>query len=120
MRIDHIAGMAYDRLVGRIVRRAALMAAIALCALVAIYQFTVAGSLVVQEHYGTVEAHFFVGAVYAFLGLVGATTIWAMRNRPARAAMPAALAGQREMQLVMLVEAVMLGYTLARKAHRTS
>jgi len=43
-----------------------------------------------------------------------------MRNRPARAAMPAALAGQREMQLVMLVEAVMLGYTLARKAQRTS
>jgi hypothetical protein len=120
MRIDHIASMAYDRLVGRIVRRAALMAAIALCALVAIYQFTIAGSLVVQEHYGTVEAHLFVGAVYAVLGLVGATTIWAMRNRPARAAMPAALAGQREMQLVMLVEAVMLGYTLARKAHRTS
>ncbi len=96
------------------------MAAIALCALVAIYQFTIAGSLVVQEHYGTVEAHLFVGAVYAFLGLVGAVTIWAKRNRPARAAMPAALAGQREMQLVMLVEAVMLGYTLARKAHRTS
>jgi hypothetical protein len=120
MRIDHIAGLAYDRLIGRIVRRAALMVAIALCALVAIYQFTVAGSLVVQEHYGNVEAHLFVGAVYTFLGLVGAATIWAMRNRPARAATPAAFAGQREMQLVMLVEAVMLGYTLARKAHRTS
>ncbi len=53
MRIEHIAGLAYDRLVGRIVRRAALMVAIALCALVAIYQFTVAGSLVVQEHYGS-------------------------------------------------------------------
>jgi hypothetical protein len=43
-----------------------------------------------------------------------------MRSRSSSAAAPAALASQREMQLVMLVEAVMLGYTLARKAHRTS
>lgn len=120
MRIDHIAGLAYDRLIGRIVRRAALMAAITLCAVVAIYQFTVAGSLAIQAHYGSVEAHLFVGAVYTFLGLAGTVTIWAMRNRPARAAAPTTLAGQREMQLIMLVEAVMLGYTLARKAHRTS
>jgi hypothetical protein len=43
-----------------------------------------------------------------------------MRNRPARAATPAALAGQREMQLIMLVEAPMLGHTLVRKAHQVS
>lgn len=42
-----------------------------------------------------------------------------MRGRPARTANPGALANQREMQLVMLVEAVMLGYTLARKVQRT-
>jgi predicted transporter len=120
MRIEHIAGLAYDRLVGRVVRRAALMVAIMLCALVAIYQFTVAGSLVVQAHYGSIEAHLFVGAVYTLLGLIGAVAIWAMRNRPTRAAAPATLTGQREMQLIMLAEAVMLGYTLARKAHRAS
>jgi fucose 4-O-acetylase-like acetyltransferase len=120
MQINQIAGLAYDRLVGRIVRRTALMTAIALCTLIAVYQFTVAGSLVVQAHYGSIEAHLFVGAVYAFVALVGAATFWAIRNRPARAATPAALAGQREMQLIMLVEAVMLGYTLARKAHRAS
>ena len=120
MRIEHIAGLAYDRLVGRLVRRAALTVAITLCVIVAIYQFTVAGSLVVQAHYGSVEAHLFVGAVYALLGLIGAVAIWTMRNRPTRAATPATLAGQREMQLIMLVEAVMLGYTLARNAHRAS
>ena len=120
MRIEHIAGLAYDRLVGRVVRRAALMVAIMLCALVAIYQFTVAGSLVVQAHYGSIEAHLFVGAVYTLLGLTGAVAIWTMRNRPTRAATPAALTGQREMQLMMLVEAVMLGYALARKAPRAS
>ena len=120
MRIEHIAGLAYDRLVGRLIRRAALVVAITLCALVALYQFTLAGSLVVQAHFGSIEAHFFVGSVYTLLGLIGAVAIWAMRNRPTRAAAPATLAGQREMQLIMLVEAVMLGYTLARKAHRAS
>lgn len=119
MQLDHI-GLTFDRLVGRLLRRAALVAVIALCTLVAVYQFTIAGYFVVQANYGDVEAHLFVGAVYTFLALVGAAIIWAMRNRPARAATPAALAGQREMQLIMLVEAVMLGYTLARKAHRTS
>jgi hypothetical protein len=120
MRIEHIAGLAYDRLVGRLVRHAALMGAITLCALVVIYQFTVAGFLVVQAHYGSIVAHLFVGAVYTLLGLIGAMAIWAMRNRPTRAPAPATLTGQREMQLIMLVEAVMLGYTLARKAHRAS
>ena len=120
MRIDSIAGVAYDRLVRRIVRRAAFMLTILLCALVAVYQFTVAGFLVVQEHYGTVEAHLFIGAVYVALALICSAAIWAMRSRSSSAAAPVALASQREMQLVMLVEAVMLGYTLARKAHRTS
>ena len=120
MRIEHIAGLAYDRLVGRLVRRAALIVAITLCALVAIYQFTAASSLVVQAHFGSIEAHIFVGAVYTLLGMIGVVAIWAMRNRPTRAAAPATLSGQREMQLMMLVEAVMLGYTLARKAHRAS
>jgi len=43
-----------------------------------------------------------------------------MRNRLPRAATPAALAGQREIQLVMLVEALMLGHTVVRKAHHAS
>jgi hypothetical protein len=45
--------------------------------------------------------------------------IWAMCNRrPAQTGTSAALASQGGMQLTMLVEAVILGYTLARKADR--
>lgn len=51
------------------------MVAITLCTLVAIYQFTVVGSLVAQAHFGGIEAHFFVGAVYTLLGLIGAAAI---------------------------------------------
>ena len=51
----------------------------------------------------------------------GLSAVLAMRNRPSRVAAPATLANQREMQqLIMLVEAVMLGYILARKAHRST
>ena len=120
MRVEHIAGLAYDRTVGRTMRRAVLMTAIAACGLVAVYQFTVAGSLAIESHYGRIEAHLFVGAVYAFFAVIGAATIRAMRGRPARTGTPTALANQRELQLIMLVEAVMLGYALARKAQRTS
>lgn len=120
MRLERIAGLAFDHLIGRMLRRAALMAAIALCVCVAIYQFTVAGSLALAAQFGVVEAYLIVGAVYAFLGLVALAAVLATRNRPSRLAAPAKLTSQREMQLVMLVEAVMLGYTLARKTARPS
>jgi hypothetical protein len=38
-----------------------------------------------------------------------------MRGKPAAASTPVVGNNAREMQLVMLVEAVMLGYSLARK-----
>ena len=120
MRLQRIAGLTFDRFIGRMLRRVLLIAAIAICAFVAVYKFTVAGSLVLVARFGLVEAHLIVGAIYAFLGLVAVAAVWTMRGRAPRLSAPATLASQREMQLVMLVEAVMLGYTLARKAHRTS
>ena len=120
MRLERIAGLAFDHFFGRMLRRALLVVAIAVCAFVAVYQFTVAGSLVLVSRFGLIEAYLIVGATYAFLGLVAVAAVWATRGRPPRLSTPATLVSQREMQLVMLVEAVMLGYTLARKAHRAS
>ena len=102
-------------------RRAVLITAIAVCPCVAVYQFTVAEALTLTAQFGVVEAHLIVDAIYAFAYLVGLSAVLAMRNRPSRVAAPATLANQREMQqLIMLVEAVMLGYILARKAHRST
>ena len=120
MRLERIAGLAFDHFIGRMLRRVLLAATIAICAFVAVYQFTVAGSLVLAARFGFVEAHLIVGAIYAFLGLAAAAAAWAMRGRAPRLSVPATLASQREMKLIMLVEAAMLGYTLARKAPRTS
>jgi hypothetical protein len=41
--------------------------------------------------------------------------LWALRQRSNKVAPQTSLAQQREVQLVMLVEALMLGYGLAKK-----
>jgi hypothetical protein len=115
MRLDQLSKLAFDHLLGRMFRRALIAMAIAACAIVAVDHFTAAGFLALEAQYGAMHARLAIGAIYGVLGLAGITILWATRNRPA--ASPPALARQRETQLIMLVEAVMLGYTLARKAN---
>ncbi|HKS85278.1 MAG TPA: hypothetical protein VJR71_07345 [Pseudolabrys sp.] len=120
MRLEHIAGLAFSHVLGRMLRRALLLLLIAASAIVAIYQFTVAGSLVLETHYDAVHAKLVVGAAYTAIALVLAGVFWALRHRNnVNAAPQASLVKQREVQLVMLVEALMLGYSLARRSNRT-
>jgi sugar phosphate permease len=117
MRIDAIAGIAVNQLLGRALRRLLVAALMVLFALVALYQFTSAGTLALAADHGPLSAHLIVGAIYSGAALVAFAAVWAMRPKPANAGMPA-LAEPRQMQLVMLIEAAMLGYALARKSDR--
>lgn len=119
MRLDQIAAMTINQVVGRLARRAAITAAMALCAIIALYQLTVAGTVALELQYGPLYAHLIIAGIYAVLALVAFAVLWTMRTKPAVATTPA-LDQPREMQLVMLVEAVMLGYALARKGGRAS
>jgi len=119
MRIDQIAGIAINQLLGRLLRRALMILIFAICAIVAIYQISVVGMLTLQEQYGAVQAHLIFGAGYGAAGLIALVSWWAMRGM-SRSNGITALHGQRELQLAMLVEAVMLGYSLAQKSHRAS
>jgi len=101
-------------------RRALIAALMAACAVVALYQFTVAGTIALQGHYGDLYARLIVGGVYALLAIISLSVLWAMRPKLADLSRTPALNNPREMQLVMLVEAVMLGYALARKRERAS
>ena len=103
-----------SRLIGRLLARA-LIAALGI---VAIYQFTVAGTLALDAEYGTWQSRLIVGAIYSVVALAGAAIFWATRNRTASGSTPPVLGGAREMHLAMLIEAVMLGYALARKSDR--
>jgi len=118
MRLDQIVVAAADHVVGRLLRRVPLMLVMAACAIVALYHFTVAGNMSLAEQYGDLYAQLIVGGIYAALALILFGVAWAMKGRPARVPSAPALASQREMQIVMLVEAVMLGYTLAKKHQR--
>jgi len=114
MRLEKIV----QRVFSRIFRRALLALLVAVFAVVAIYYFTAAGSIALETEYGLLHARLIVGGIYAALA-IGCTIWWAVQGKTAKSSAPA-VSGQRETQIAMLVEAVMLGYALARKGTRTS
>lgn len=117
MRLEQIAATAMSQLVTPLVRRALVAALLALFLLIALYQFTVAGTVALEMQYGPLYAHLLVAALYSALALVTFAALWAMRAKRVETSTPA-LSEPRNMQLIMLVEAVMLGYALARKGDR--
>jgi hypothetical protein len=117
MRLDQIAGVAVDHLFGRMLRRAALVSVIAVFAIVAVYHFATAGTMALETHYGALHAQLIMGGVYTALSAITFAAFWATRAKSTGAAAPA-LAAPREMQIAMLVEAVMLGYSLAHKGEQ--
>ena len=116
MRLDQITGnvasFAYDRFLARLIWRGAVAIALGIFVIVAIYHFSVSGTLALETHYDALNAQVIMGIIYVLAAVVAAVILWATRNRPANGK---ALSTSREMQLIMLVEAVMLGYSLARK-----
>ncbi len=118
MRLENIAGFAFDHIVGRFFRRMLIALAVAVFSIVAIYYFTAAGTIALDAQYGAVYACVIMGAIYAAVAAVLAIW-WAVRGNTAGSS-PPALNTQRNMQIAMLVEAVMLGYALARKGTRVS
>lgn len=121
MRIDHMIGAAISQMMGRVLRRAVAALALALFALVAVYHFTVAGLIALDGHFGALDARLIVGGIYGALAVISLGALWFMGRKAGTAKAPAVSGSPREMHLVaMLVEAVMLGYSLARKRERAS
>ena len=115
MRLDQLASTAIGHLLGRLVRRAIVVVAMATFAVIAIYHFTAAGMFALELQLGQLDARLIVGGIYAAGAVLVLGVFWRMRSRPAATSAPVLSNNAREMQLVMLVEAVMLGYSLARK-----
>jgi apolipoprotein N-acyltransferase len=113
VRIDQVAGSVLDQLFGRMLRRVVLAVVFVALAIIALYHFTIAGTLALEQHFTAIEARLIVGGIYGFIALVCAIC-WLILGRPASARTPA-LAQHRDMQIAMLVEAVMLGYALSRR-----
>ena len=117
MRLEDIAGLAFDHIFRRIFVRALIAFAVAAFGIVAFYHFTIAGAIALEAQFGEVHARLIVGAIYLAVAIAFAI-LWAVRGRAPSSSAPA-LSSQRDMQIAMLVEAVMLGYALAGKGGRT-
>jgi hypothetical protein len=118
MQIEHIAGVAFDRIFGRILRRALSLLVFAIFALVALYHFTSAGTTGLEVRFGAMQAQLIVAGIYTAFALVSLAIWWGFARKSAIAGGPAVTV-PREMQMAVLVEAVMIGYSLAKKSERT-
>lgn len=111
MQLNQIAEGAVGHMFGRLLLRAFFMLVAVVFAITAIAYLTAAGSIALETQYGVLHARLAVAGIYAAAAVITFAVLWATRAKPA----PGALTSKREMQLTMLVEAVALGYSLARK-----
>lgn len=118
MRLDQIASIALGQIFKRILMRAMLAAVLALFALIAVYHFTVAGTVALQAEFGVLYARLIIAGLYTALSVGTFIALWLTRAKTPKPS-KATLDAPREAQIVMLVEAAMLGYSLARKGQRT-
>lgn len=117
MRLDDIAGLTMQHLFGRLLRRAAGMVLLTVFAVVAFYYLSAAGTVALSAEFGLIQAYLIMAAAYAAAAAIAIVVLWATRNKPPESGTTAgALASPRNMQIAMLIEAVMLGYSLARKS----
>ncbi|MCW5689186.1 MAG: hypothetical protein KIT76_11635 [Pseudolabrys sp.] len=121
MRLTELAEATISPLVARLVRRAALFVALGLLGIVTLYYVSAAGTVALALEYGPVTAYLIMGGIYALLAIAVAITLLATRTKTVPAQDPVANAlsstsSSRNMQIAALIEAVMLGYTLARKS----
>lgn len=118
MRLTDLAEATIGPIVGRLVRRLVLLALLGVMAIVTLYYASAAGTVALALQYGPVYAYLIMAGVYALAAVAVLIVILATRSKPLpiqdRAAN--ALSSTRNMQIAALIEAVMLGYTLARKS----
>ncbi len=125
MRLNDVVGLMFGGAVARLRRDAMVYGLCAVCAVAVVILVSSASLLALEPHVGAVYARLIVGGVFMLIALTA--FIWLrfaqQPRRPVAAAMPASgsarPAGNAQFaQIAMLVEAVMLGYSLSRKTDR--
>lgn len=131
MRLNGIVGAVLDGagaklggVTARLRRSAILYTTGAFCSVAAVIFAASASVLALEPHVGVVYARLILAGVFALFVLAIVLTVWlAARREIAPAVAPAALHAEARTarrsaqfaQLAMIAEAVMLGYSLARK-----
>ena len=117
MQLSQIPEFVIRHLFSRLKRRAIGAALLALFTLIAVYHFTIAGTLALEGIYGMLYARLIVAAIYAAAAFMVLIVFWATRTKPPIKDQTAdALVSLRDTQIAALIEAAMLGYAMARKS----
>jgi hypothetical protein len=117
MRLSHVTEFAMNHLFSKLKRRTIGVSLLVLSTLVAVYCFTMAGTQALEAEYGLLHARLIVAAIYTAAALIALIVLWATRRQTLIKQQTAdALMSPRNAPIVMLIEAAMLGYALARKS----
>jgi hypothetical protein len=129
MRFEHMVSVTIRHLMGRLIRRAVAMAALALLVLITAYHLTIAGTIALEQLYGPLYARLIVAGIYAALVLIVFGYLFATRaeepeefkepkNR--RATGSRGSPGSQDAKMALLLESVLLGFAAARGKSRHS
>lgn len=118
MRLSDIAEATISQVAGRLARRALGFALVGLLAVVMFYYASAAAVIALAVEVGPLYAYLIMAGIYAAAAAVVLIILYATRTKAVPVQEPAAnaLSSPRNMQIAMLVEALMLGYSLARKS----
>jgi len=115
--MSHIVETIVSHLVGRLLRRAAGYAAIVIALLVALYHFSIAGTMALEATYGVLTARLLIGGIYAVIAVLVLLTLWVTRRKPSPESQRVAafLSSPQNMQVAALLEAAMIGFMAGKK-----
>jgi hypothetical protein len=118
MRLDHAVSLIISQILGRLFRRTAAMAAMALFVIAAVYQLSVAGTLLLDGIYGPINARLIVAGIDLVVALIVFVVLYVTRARQLSQQRWSGVADSRDMRVAMLLESILLGYSLARRKSR--
>jgi len=114
--LEHVLALAANQLLGRFIKRVLAMAVAAIFVLGVLYELSVAGTLQLSSLYGPVCARLIVAGIYAVIVLGTLGVLFATRTKaPALPKQSDPLGPRSDERIAMLVESILLGYSMARK-----
>jgi hypothetical protein len=114
--VSHTLG----QVLGRFVRRGIAMAVLALFALGAIYHFSVAAVIALEQHFGALTARLIIAVVYLLIALAVVGYLYATRAKLPAQHRPGISRAPQDVQIALLIESVLQGYALARSGRAKS
>jgi len=118
MHLTDITAATVSVVAGRLLRRLGIALVLTFFALIALYYFTTAGLVALQMNFGLLQGLLIVGAIYAATAVVLLVALLATRRKSVLTTSARGTSVSRNMQVTMLLEAVMLGYMLANRTGR--